>query len=121
MKLIIAGSRTIDGVEGMAALMDAASACPWGSPDITEIVSGGARGIDTLGEQLADKLLIPVRRFPADWDTHGRAAGFIRNTEMAKHADALLAVWDGKSRGTAHMIATAAQNGIPAFVWPAKP
>ena len=113
MKLIIAGSRTITDA---AALMDALSACPWSTP--SEIVSGGARGVDELGELLAGKLLIPVARFPADWNTHGKAAGFIRNRQMAKYADALLAVWDGTSRGTLNMIQEATKAGIPAFVWP---
>jgi hypothetical protein len=73
---------------------------------ITEIVSGAARGIDSLGERWAEYRPdpIPVKQFPADWDTHGKAAGPIRNRAMADYADALLVVWDGKSRGTKNML-----------------
>lgn len=50
--------------------------------------------------------------FKADWDKHGKAAGFKRNTEMAKYADALIAFWDGKSKGTKHMIDTAKSHNL---------
>ena len=70
----------------------------------TSIVCGKARGADTLGEQYAVEHQIPVDAYPAQWDKHGKAAGYIRNEEMAKNADALIAFWDGKSRGTKHMI-----------------
>ena len=60
----------------------------------TGIVSGGARGVDKLGEQIADEQHIPVTKFLADWDNYGKGAGFIRNEEMAKYADELLAVWN---------------------------
>jgi hypothetical protein len=54
--------------------------------------------------------------FPADWDTFGKGAGFIRNTKMAEYSDALIAIWDGTSRGTAHMIRTAWRKGILVYV-----
>lgn len=69
-----------------------------------EIVSGGAHGVDTVAMRLAKKLSIPFRRFPADWDKHKKAAGHIRNVEMAKACTAGLLVWDGSSKGTANMI-----------------
>lgn len=68
------------------------------------IVSGGARGADSLGERYARENNINLVVFPADWDAYGNAAGPIRNAEMADYADYLLAFWDGKSRGTANMI-----------------
>lgn len=72
--------------------------------DITEVVSGGAMGVDALGERWADENEIPIRRFPAYWKEYGKMAGPMRNKEMAKYAEALIAVWDGKSRGTSNMI-----------------
>ncbi len=76
------------------------------------IVCGGARGADELGAEYAKKHGIKVDLFPADWDTYGKSAGYIRNTEMAKNAEALVAFWDGKSRGTAHIIETAKAHGL---------
>lgn len=100
MKVVIAGSRSIQKQEDVDYAM---SFCPF---EITEVVSGGATGVDTLGENWAKANNIPVKVFPAQWDLHGKAAGFIRNEQMAKYADALIAIWDGKSRGTEHMIRT---------------
>lgn len=66
---------------------------------ITEVVSGVAHGVDKLGERWAQAHKIPVKQFPAQWNKYGNAAGPIRNREMAEYADALIAVWDGQSRG----------------------
>lgn len=74
---------------------------------ITCVVSGTAKGVDTLGEVWAKEENIPIERYPADWDQHGKAAGHIRNSQMANNAEALVAVWDGVSRGTKNMIDTA--------------
>lgn len=71
--------------------------------DVT-IISGGARGADRLGELFADFFSIPCIIMEADWEANGRSAGFIRNKEMAKIADACICFWDGHSRGTKHMI-----------------
>lgn len=90
--------------------------CPWRDA-ITTVISGGARGADAHGEALAVYLDVPCERYPADWDKHGRRAGLIRNAEMAKIADALLAVWDGKSRGTLHMINQARKRGLRVHVY----
>lgn len=85
-----------------------------------EIVCGKARGADTLGEQFAKTYNIPIKYFPADWDTYGKSAGYRRNTEMANYAKedngVLIAFWDGKSKGTKHMIDTAKTRGIKVFV-----
>lgn len=72
--------------------------------DEMEIVSGTARGADRLGENCANKYNIPIKQFPADWYTHGKKAGHLRNEEMAKYATHLIAIWDGKSKGTKNMI-----------------
>jgi len=77
---------------------------------ITEIVSGGATGADAEGELWAELSGIPVRKFEADWQAHGRAAGPIRNEQMAKYADALALFPGGK--GTASMHVAARRAGI---------
>lgn len=76
------------------------------------IVSGKANGADKLGEQYAKEKNYPIAEFPADWKTYGKSAGFIRNAEMAKYADALIAFWDGKSKGTKNMIDTAQKENL---------
>lgn len=81
-----------------------------------EIVSGRARGTDRLGEVFAHEHDIPVKFFPAEWDKHGKAAGFIRNKEMAEYADVLVAFWDGKSKGTSHMINLAKAQDLSVHV-----
>ena len=72
-----------------------------------QIVSGGARGADELGERYAKEKHYSVKRFEARWDIYGKRAGFIRNQEMAEYADALIAFWDGKTPGTRMMISLA--------------
>jgi hypothetical protein len=84
---------------------------------IEEIVSGNARGVDYIGEEIAEANEIPLKLFPADWDKHGKSAGWIRNNEMAKYADGLIAVWDGKSKGTKMMIDIATRKGLKVFVY----
>lgn len=78
----------------------------------SEIVSGGARGADLVGERIARMCHLPVKRYIPDWNGFGKRAGFVRNTDMADNADALLAFWDGVSRGTKHMIDTARKKGL---------
>lgn len=98
MKVIIAGSRTITDEK---VLFKALRECEF---EITEVVSGGARGADKLGENHAACLGIELKIFPANWDEHGKKAGYLRNKEMGEYADALIALWDGQSKGTKHMI-----------------
>lgn len=68
------------------------------------VVSGHARGADQMGEMWADAHMVDVKLYPADWDTHGKGAGPIRNREMAQNADVLVTFFDGYSSGTRHMI-----------------
>lgn len=103
MKTIIAGSRNLNDPK---LVQLAVKDCGW---DITEVVCGGAKGIDTIGAGWAKENNIPVKFFPADWDTLGKRAGIMRNLEMACYADALIAIWDGISKGTLHMITAAKQ------------
>lgn len=80
-----------------------------------EIVSGGASGIDSCGEEYANHWDLPITRFPADWNTHGKAAGPIRNKQMAEYADALLLIWDGESKGSANMKRQMQQLSKPVY------
>jgi hypothetical protein len=72
--------------------------------EITEVVSGCARGVDHMGEVWAAKHGIPITKFPADWDKHGKAAGPIRNEQMSEYADALILLMYPDSRGSANML-----------------
>lgn len=110
MKTIIAGSRSVTDFKIVNQAIKNSGF------SISEVVSGCARGVDRLGEGWAGEAGIKVARFPAEWDTHGKAAGVIRNREMARYADALVAVWDGKSRGTKNMIETARECGLDVYV-----
>ena len=69
-----------------------------------EIVSGCARGADAMGEQFAADYGLKCHRYPADWENHGKKAGYLRNKEMAEFSDVIIAFWDGESKGTKHMI-----------------
>lgn len=81
-----------------------------------EIVSGGARGADKLGEKFANKYGCKLTKFPADWEYYGKSAGYIRNEQMAKYASesngVLFAFWNGVSKGTKHMIELAGKYNL---------
>ena len=85
-----------------------------------EIICGKARGADTLGEQFAKEYKLSIKYFPADWNTYGKSAGYRRNAEMANYAKedngVLIVFWDGKSKGTKHMIDLAKSNNIRVFI-----
>lgn len=110
MKTIIAGSRDITDITLLAEAIAQSGFA------ITEVVCGMAKGADRIGIDWATEQGIPVKAFPADWTRYGRGAGPVRNREMAEYADALIALWDGKSRGTKHMINLAKQQGLPTYV-----
>jgi hypothetical protein len=110
MRTIVAGSRS---VKDYIRVAEAIRSAPW---KITEIVSGGAPGVDRLGERFARAYGIKLTVMPADWDRLGKRAGHVRNREMAEYADALVAVWDGESRGTKGMIEAADAAGLRVHV-----
>lgn len=122
MKLIIAGSRTIDlSVQQVEGLFDVFFPVLQIGQTF-EIVSGGAKGIDVAIEDFAkyhieeqSEIITELTLFPADWETHGKAAGPIRNKQMADYADALLLIWDGVSPGSANMKATMVKLGKPIY------
>lgn len=110
MKVIVAGSRTVTD----AALV--AEAIKKSGFKITEIVSGGCEGVDMMAEEHAKRNSIPVHRFPTDWKKHGKSAGPKRNKQMAEYGQALVAVWDGCSRGTADMIKKARNSALKIYI-----
>lgn len=115
MRVIIAGSRSIASAEIVEKAIAASGF------EVSEVVSGAARGVDRLGESWAGARGITVRRIEPDWQVYKRGAGPQRNREMAKTADALIAIWDGKSRGTADMIRTAHKFNLQVYVYRISP
>lgn len=112
-KLIIAGGRDYDDYDRAHA--EVKHIADTLNQPLT-IISGAAQGADTIGLQIAKAEGYETLKYPADWKAHGKAAGPIRNAEMARIADALLAFWDGESKGTANMIATMEDLGKPILV-----
>ena len=111
-RVIIAGSVSFQDYDLLRAKCDAILSEKQRTHNVV-VISGTARGADRLGERYAREKGYRLRQFPADWDTHGRSAGPIRNGEMAKNADALIAFWNGHSSGTKNMIETAKRYGLP--------
>lgn len=125
LRVIIAGSRDFDDFSKlMNSCIDILHEISEQNDNLDKIriVSGTARGADLLGEQYAKVAGYEVSRFPADWDGLGKRAGYVRNAEMAKYAMAdgnygvLIAFWDGKSKGTKHMIDLAEKNGLEVHI-----
>ena len=110
-RVIIAGTRDFSDYQFLRQKCDAILSSKRQDSNIV-IISGTARGADRLGEQYARERGYKIERYPADWDNDGHAAGPIRNARMADNADALIAFWDGRSRGTKNMIETAKVKGL---------
>lgn len=110
-KVIIAGGRDFGDFELLTTRCDLYLQDVVAKTKV-EVVCGQAKGADALGKQYAQMRGYPVKSFPADWNLHGKAAGPIRNEQMAKYANALIAFWDGESRGTKNMIDLAHANGL---------
>lgn len=109
MKLIIAGGRDYQLTPADYDKLHALHR----EHGVTLVLSGAARGADTCGEQWAARCGIPVQQYMAFWELWGKAAGFIRNRDMAEAADAL-AVFPGGT-GTNHMFETASFRGLKIF------
>ncbi len=98
MKVAVVGSRQA----GDQAIRQILQVLP---SNASEIVSGGAAGIDTLASQIAHLLKLPIRTFLPDYAQYGKKAPLIRNTEIVRYADLILAFWDGSSHGTQQVVA----------------
>lgn len=109
IKVIIAGTRDFDNYELLKQKMDKILAGRVRNNEEIIIISGTARGADKLGERYAREKGYKIERYPANWDKYGKRAGYIRNEQMAKVADACVCFWDEQSKGTKHMIDLAKQ------------
>ena len=117
MRLAIVGSRTFCDYGWMEqCLLRSFSVA-----DIELVISGGARGADSLAARFAYRYRLPFKVIQADWETYGRKAGPMRNTEIVRQADALAAFWDGRSAGTRDTIAKARAAGIRIVICPCEP
>jgi len=81
------------------------------------IISGGARGADSLAEQFAQEYSYVVKIFHAEWDKYGKSAGYRRNIDIVNNCNLLVAFWDGTSRGTKHSIDIATKQGKPVIIF----
>ena len=115
-RVIIAGSRGFTDFQGLCEYADNVLAIKAQERQII-ILSGHCRGVDLMGEEYARMRGYAVEVHPADWQRYGRSAGPKRNKEMAAAAHALIAIWDGQSRGTANMIEEARAAGLPVRVY----
>lgn len=97
-KLAVIGSRNFNNYNLLSSTLNKYK------DKISHIVSGGARGADDLSERWANENDIPTIIFLADWNTHGKKAGMLRNHDIIKECDACIAFWDGESNGTKHSI-----------------
>lgn len=117
IKIIIAGGR--DYTDESTALNIFAKLIEEGHiPDEFEIIHGGARGADRIGHIIGLISETQIHQFHPDWENLGKRAGYARNAEMGKEGDMLVAFWDGKSRGTAHMIQYMMNLNKPVIVIP---
>jgi hypothetical protein len=114
LRLAVVGSRHYLDYQEFSRALDLLLSTWHGT---VELVSGGARGADSLAERYGREHGLPVKVFPADWDQHGRAAGMIRNREIVQYCTAAVAFWDGESRGTRNSIELAKRAGKPTFVF----
>jgi predicted Rossmann fold nucleotide-binding protein DprA/Smf involved in DNA uptake len=109
MRVLIAGSRDyprLDQVRKYVAEM----------PEDWTVIHGGARGVDRTAGDAAEARGLGIEEHPADWETYGRTAGFVRNAAMVGRADLVVVFWDGKSRGSWNTIERARQLGKPFVV-----
>lgn len=114
MRLIIAGSRHLSPAPKF--VNQCVRSCEREFKQVvTSVITGGAEGVDAAGAAWARDYRVPVRVYHADWKRYGPAAGPIRNRKMASIADALLLIWDGRSRGSASMLDFARKFGLRVY------
>ena len=110
MKLAVVGSRTFDDYKKLERHLDGLDG------PITLIVSGGARGADSLAERYANEHAITTKIFYPDWNQFGKSAGYRRNKDIVDFSDALIAFRVNRSKGTTHSINLALEKGIPVYI-----
>ena len=117
-KVIIAGGRDFDDYEYISTkLNELFKDQNMFNNKAIKVISGMAKGADTLGIRYADEHKLTKILFPANWTGYHRIAGFLRNNDMLSIATHLIAFWDGESSGTKHMIEIAQMKGIPVWVF----
>lgn len=117
MKLIIAGSRDMKSFGCLGLSIVSAMRQGLLVDDVSEVVSGCATGVDTFGEEWAIQRNIPIKRFRADWKNLGKAAGPIRNQQMAEYADAaLIVMWEGGTKGSMNMVENMKKLNKPVYI-----
>lgn len=127
ISVIVAGSRSIRDYEVVnRGILKGIEVFRKSGYLLNKVISGGAGGVDSLGERWAKENKVPLEVYPANWQPDGAdgktdySAGFKRNILMAGVADALIAIWDGKSNGTRHMIETAKNHHLHVYVYIVK-
>jgi YspA, cpYpsA-related SLOG family len=110
MKTIIAGSRTINNLPELELAIKESGI------QITEVICGGANGVDKLGEKWAKDNNVPIKYFLPNWEQFGKAAGPIRNSQMIDYAEAAIILWDGISRGTLDTITKANSRTLKSYI-----
>ena len=110
MKIAVIGSRTFDKYESVVNILSKLG--------VTEIISGGAKGADTLAERYAKEFDIPTKIFLPDWETYGKKAGFMRNTQIIEECEMVVAFWDGESKGTKDSLDKAEKLGKKVMIIP---
>ena len=114
MKVSIVGSRDFDNYEFMSKCIDEINKeeCP-----ISLIISGGAKGADSLAEKYAKEHIIPTKIYYPDWIKYGKRAAAIRNDLIVSESDRVVAFWDGNSRGTKMTIDFAKSQNKPLSIF----
>lgn len=110
MKVAVVGSRSIIDEVGIVKVLSAYD-------NITEVVSGGAKGVDSIAEKYAKDSGIRTNIFLPEWKKYGKRAGFVRNVTLIDNSDMIIAFWDGISRGTKHSIDYANRKGKDVHTW----
>lgn len=110
MNLIVAGGRDFTNYRLLKEKLDFLLSNT--DKEEVTILCGKAKGADSLGERYANENDIDVWEYPANWDKHGKSAGYLRNADMADDGTHLVAFWDEVSKGTKHMIDLATKKGL---------
>ena len=110
MNLIVAGGRDFTNYRLLKEKLDFLLSNT--DKEEVTILCGKAKGADSLGERYANENNIDVWEYAADWEKHGKSAGYLRNSDMADAGTHLVAFHNGISRGTKHMIDLATKKGL---------